>query len=382
MKGFYRVLMSVIGLVIVFSGVFSGLAYSQEKPILIGDISGFTGTYSAMAKNQKDSVEMAVAEINEGGGLLGRKIKVIHEDDENAPPVSTRKMERLILEEKADFCIGSISSAATLAIMEVAKKYNKILMVPISQSVKITGENKNKQTFRVNANPAITSKGLCKWMLTNLGKKFFLLTVDYAWGRSTSEEYHKVLREMGGTILGETFFPLNNKDFAPYFGKIKAAKPDVLFICAAGNDAISVVTQADQYGIKKLMPVCGDGSLVSEDILGAMGKSADGIVTADYYAAGLDTPENKAWVARYQKLYGEKPSKFSVSSYEAVMWAAQAIKKAGSLDTDKVVAALEGSTYHGPQGLKKMDPDSHQTSLTVYMMKIENGERKIFSKVD
>jgi branched-chain amino acid transport system substrate-binding protein len=130
------------------------------------------------------------------------------------------------------------------------------------------------------------------------------------------------------------------------------------------------------------MPICGDGSLVSEDILGAMGKSADGIVTADYYAAGLDTPENKAWAAKYLKLYGEKSSKFSVSTYEAVMWAAQAIKKAGSLDSDKVIAALEGSTYRGPQGVKVMDPDSHQTSLAIYMMKIENGERKIFAKVD
>ncbi|MBU2608313.1 MAG: ABC transporter substrate-binding protein, partial [Chloroflexi bacterium] len=139
------------------------------KPILIGSISGFTGTYSAMAKNQKDAIEMAIAEINEGGGLLGRKMKAIHEDDENAPPIATRKMERLILEEKVDFCVGSISSAATLAMMEIAKKYNKILMVPISQSVKITGESKNKQTFRVNANPSITSKGLCKWMLANLG---------------------------------------------------------------------------------------------------------------------------------------------------------------------------------------------------------------------
>jgi branched-chain amino acid transport system substrate-binding protein len=187
---------------------------------------------------------------------------------------------------------------------------------------------------------------------------------------------------MGGTIVGETFFPLNNKDFAPYFGKVKAAKPDVLFITAAGNDAVSVVTQADQYGIKKLMPICGDGSLVSEDILKAMGKSADGIVTADYYAAGLDLPENKVWVTKYEKLYGEKPSKFSVCSYEAVMWAAQAIKKAGTTDTDKVITALEGSTYSGPQGKKVMDPNSHQTSLAIYMMRIESGERKIFSKVD
>jgi branched-chain amino acid transport system substrate-binding protein len=219
-------------------------------------------------------------------------------------------------------------------------------------------------------------------MTTNLGKNYYLLTVDYAWGRSTSEEYNKLLKEKGANIVGETFFPLNTKDFAPYFGKIKAAKPDVLFITAAGNDSVSVVTQAEQYGVKKLMAICGDGSLVSSDILSALGSSANGIITADYYADTLDTPENKAWRGKYVELYGANPSKFSVSSYEAIMWAAQAIKKAGSLDTDKVIAALEGSTYHGPQGVKTMDPDCHQTSLTVYMIKIENGAHKIFAKTN
>jgi branched-chain amino acid transport system substrate-binding protein len=355
---------------------------AQDKPILIGNLSGFTGTYSAMAKMQKDSVEMAVNEINAAGGLLGRKLAVIHEDTETSPSIGTRKIERLILEKKVDFCIGAISSAVTLAMMEVAKKYNKILITSISQSVKITGEKRNKQTFRVNANPAITSGALCKWMIANLGNKFYLLTVDYAWGRSTSKQYHKRLTEMKANIVGETFFPLGNKDFAPYFGKIKAAKPDVLFITAAGNDAISVVTQANRYGINKMMPICGDGSLISADILEAQGDAANGIITADYYSASLDTPEHKAWEAKYENLYKAKPSKFSISSYEAVMWLAQAIKQAGSTDTDKVIAALEGSTYHGPQGIKTMDRDTHQTSLTVYMIKIVDGVRTIFAKVE
>jgi hypothetical protein len=159
-------------------------------------------------------------------------------------------MERLILEEKVDFCVGAISSAVTLAMMQVANKYNKILMVPISQSVKITGESKNKQTFRTCANPAITSKGLCKWMLGNLGKKVYLLTVDYEWGRSTSQEYHKALTEMGGTIVGETFFPLNNKDFAPYFGKIKATKPDAVLNTGYYPDIVLFMRQAREMGFQ------------------------------------------------------------------------------------------------------------------------------------
>ena len=126
--------------------------------------------------------------------------------------------------------------------------------------------------------------------------------------------------------------------------------------------------------------ICGDGSLVSSDILGALGSSANGIITADYYADTLDTPEHNAWKARYVKLFGSNPSKFSVSSYEGVMWAAQAIKKAGSLETGRIIQAFEGSTYHGPQGVKTMDAETHQTSLSVYMIKVENSIQKIFAK--
>jgi branched-chain amino acid transport system substrate-binding protein len=131
-----------------------------------------------------------------------------------------------------------------------------------------------------------------------------------------------------------------------------------------------------------MMTISGDGSLVSGDVLPGQGKSADGIITADYYAPVLDTPDNKAWAAKYKSLYKEDPSKFSVSSYEAMMWLAQAIKKAGSTDTDKVIAALEGSTYHGPQGVKVMDPNSHQTSLEVYMIKIADGKHTIIGKAN
>jgi ABC-type branched-subunit amino acid transport system substrate-binding protein len=370
----------LLGVFLCLGMLFCGSALAQ-KPIVVGSIWGITGTYAAMAKQAMDSIQMAIDEINASGGVLGRKLDQIKEDDENNPAIAARKYEKLALEKDMDFCIGSVASSATLNLMQLANKYNKVLMVPISQSMDITGKSKNKQTFRVNANPGITSGALCDWLVKNVAKNFYLLTVDYAWGRSTSEAYRKALPERGATIIGETFFPLETKDFAPYFGKIKAAKPEILFVTAAGNDAISVVGQLDQYGLKKMMTISGDGSLVSGDVLPGMAKTADGIITADYYSSVIDTPENKAFAAKYRELYKDDPSKFSVSSYEAVHWLAQAIKKAGTIESNKVIAALEGSTYKGPQGVKVMDPDSHQTSLEIYMIKIADGKPTIIGKV-
>jgi len=219
-------------------------------------------------------------------------------------------------------------------------------------------------------------------MMKNLGKKYYIIGADYAWPRSTAEVYTKFLKEAGAELIGETWFPLGNKDFAPYFGKIKAAKPEVLLMICAGNDAVSLASQVKQYGLAKQMKLAADGSFVSADIIKAHGNNADGIIIADFYVDTLNTPENKTFVKNYLARTKELPSKMALSSYEGVMWVAQAIKQAGSTDTDKVVKALEGSTYKGPQGSKKMDPVSHQSSLDVYMIKIENGKYKVMEKAN
>jgi ABC-type branched-subunit amino acid transport system substrate-binding protein len=368
--------------VALLSGFFIFSQAKAASDIVIGCIGDYTGTYAALSKQQKDAVNMAVDEINKSGGLLGRKLRVVHEDSATQVSMATQKLERLVLEEKVDFIIPPTTSSEVLAMMPIVEKYNKLMMVTLAQSVKITGENKNKQTFRCFANPEITAVPMVSWMMKNLGKRYYLLTVDYAWGRSASEVYNKLLKDAKAEILGETFFPLNTKDYAPYFGKVKAANPDVLFIVCAGNDAVSVVSQVNQYGLKKMYKIAGDGSLVSADIIKAHGNNADGIIIADFYADTLDTPENKAWVEKYVNLNGEKPSKMAVGTYEGVMWVAQAIKQTNSVDTDKLIKALEGSTFKGPQGVKKMDPVSHQSSLDVYMIKIEDGKYKFMGRAN
>jgi branched-chain amino acid transport system substrate-binding protein len=377
MKKFCALMVLFLGVVILF-----GQAHAAND-IVIGCIGDYTGTYAALSKQQKDAVNMAVDEINKAGGLLGRKVRVIHEDSATQVSMATQKLERLILEEKVDFIIPPTTSSEVLAMMPIALKHNKLMMVTLAQSMKITGDEKNKVTFRCFGNGEITAKPQSKWMVKNLGKKYYIIGADYAWPRSTAEVYTKFLKENGAEIIGETWFPLGNKDFAPYFGKIKAAKPEVLLMICAGNDAVSLVSQVNQYGLDKTMKLAADGSLVSQDIIKAHGKNADGIIIADFYVSNMNTPENKAFVNNYQARTKELPSKMAVSSYEGVMWVAQAIKATNSTDTDKLVKYLETSTYKGPQGTKTMDPVSHQSPLDVYMIKIENGgQYKIMEKVN
>jgi branched-chain amino acid transport system substrate-binding protein len=370
-------LVAVIVLVIALG--FPQLSAAQ-KPIKIGEPSGYTGTYAAMGQHQKWSTELALEEINAKGGVLGRKLEVIYEDDQNSPALSATKVEKLILQDGVDFLMAPISSACTLNVMKIAEKHKKVMMVGISQTAKITTEDCNRYTFRSLDNPIIEANAFVDWALKNLGKKIYFLTVDYAWGTSTADEYRKAIDRLGGTILGETRFPLETKDFAPYFGKIKAAQPEVLFLVAAGNDGISAVAQLNQYGLKKMMKIAGPGSLVAGDVFPAMGDTADGIYFVDRYSPGIPTPENKAFVEKFEKRYKELPSKFAASNYEGLLWLAQGIEQAKSIESEAVIKALEGSTFIGPQGPKKMRAGDHQPIIDMYIMKVEGKKQVIIDK--
>lgn len=361
---------------VLFFILFPRLSGAQ-KPIKIGMVNDFTGTYAAMGQQMKWAMEMAIEEINNKGGVIGRKVEVVTEDDQNNPSVSSSKVEKLILQDGVDFLFASTASHCTLADMKVAEKYKKVMIAHVSESAKITGEDCSRYTFRIAANMALEANTLIDWVLKNMGKKIFLIGADYAFGRSASEEYRKVIDRLGGKVVGESFFPLNNKDFAPYFGKIKAAKPDVLIVTAAGNDAISVVAQLKQYGLTKSMKIAGVGSLTASDVLPTHGANADGIITADRYSSEIPTPANKAFVEKYKKLYKEIPSKFVDGTYESIHWLAQAVERAKSTEAETVIKALEDSTFIGPQGPKKMRGGDHQAIMSMYILKCEGGKHVI-----
>jgi branched-chain amino acid transport system substrate-binding protein len=203
------------------------------------------------------------------------------------------------------------------------------------------------------------------------------MAMDFEWGKDTTAQYKKLVLQNGGEVLGETYFPLGSKDLSPYFGKILKAKPDILFCTAAGNDAIQLVNQLAEFGLKDRMQVAGAGSLVSGDVLKAMGKNANGILTADRYHVDIDSPENKRFVDKFSKNYKELPNKFSASTYEGAYVIAKAIEKAGSTDSEKIIKVLEGLQFMGPQGEKTIRAEDHQAILDMYILKCLDGKQII-----
>ncbi len=373
-----------IGCIIVLLGFFIfSQASGQQKTVKIGVLAPISGTYAGVGAHELWGIQLAVDEVNEKGGILGRKIELIPEDDEANATLVVRKATKLITQDNVDFLVGTVHSGATLAIMSVAEKYKIIHMVPVSEATAITEEKCSQYTFRAAGNARMQANALGPWTVENLGKKFYFIGADYAMGWAGVNTMEEVVIKHGGTSLGKVFAPLGTTDFASYLGKIKAANPQVLFINIAGNDALRIVTQLDEFGFKKLMKITGAPAIIDTNLLPAMGKASEGLISVGRYFYPIDRPQNKRFVEKFLKYSkGEYPNQYSEASYEAIIFLTMGAEKAGNTESEKMIKALEGLSFDGPQGFTTIRPGDHQTIRDKYIVEIKNGKIQIIGKRD
>ncbi|PYM61986.1 MAG: ABC transporter substrate-binding protein, partial [Candidatus Rokuibacteriota bacterium] len=196
--------------------------------IKIGFPGPTTGPFGALAKDQQQGAIVAMEEINATGGVLGKKVEILFRDDQLKPAVGAQRTKELIENEKCEFIVGGLAAHVQMAINEQTKKAGK-LFISVSQSDEITARpDWGPLTFHEALNPTITSRAVGTWVAQNLGKKWWILYADYAWGKQNNAVLSEVLKRQGGVLLGSTPYPLGNPEFSAHLPKILAAKPEVL----------------------------------------------------------------------------------------------------------------------------------------------------------
>src|SRR5215470_7150750 len=224
-------------------------------PIKIGFPLPLTGPFAAIAADQKRGAELAVDELNARGGVMGRKFEVLFRDDELKPAVGAQRTIELIESQGVDFIVGGLAAHVQMAINEQTKKAGK-LFVSISQSDEISAKpDTSPITFHEALNPTITGRVVGGWALQNLGKKYWIIYADYAWGKQNNAVLQDTLTKLGGTVLGSTPYPLGSAEFSAHLPKIQAAKPEVLMGAVPGADGVSFLKQVASFGMKKEMKI-------------------------------------------------------------------------------------------------------------------------------
>jgi branched-chain amino acid transport system substrate-binding protein len=346
------------------------LLQAQEAPIKIGFPVPLTGPYGTEAQDQVRAAQVAIAQFNEAGGLNGRKAELVVRDDKLNPGEAATRTLELVEKEKVNFVVGSLSAAVQLAINNVTKERG-VIFNSISQSDAINeASDFSKYTFHEALNPHMTSGAVGRYAFSKFGKRVAFLTADYAYGHEMVRGFLEAGKAFNIENLGDIRHPLGTSDFSTLLPRIQALKPDILCISNFGRDQQIVLKQATDFGVKKTTQIIAP--LLSHASRVAAGPQAfEGVIGGCSFYWGIEDKfaSTKAFNDTFRKMYdGKLPSDYGALGYGGVRTVLTAVKNAGSVDTDKVIVALEAlkyDFYKGPQYYRKCDHQSVQSVLVI-----------------
>lgn len=352
-------------------------AYAAD-PIKIGVISPLTGAWTVYGKAHISGFELAVQEINAAGGVLGRKLEIVIGDSKTEPRIVVEQANRLIRQEKVDFLAGTFSSAERNAAGPVVTQSNKILLYPTFYEGQ---ENEyypgvcNKNIFMFGPEPTQQVWPHMEYMMKKYGKKFFMIGSDYAWPRVTNKVTKQKLTELGGSVVGEVYIPFNTPQYESVLRDIRSSGANIIFHTLTGSDTVNFRRQFVAAGLNKdfILWTVDDEEVVTSGL--GPEVSAGTYVSFDYFMT-IKHANNADFLKRFRAKFGKDAlvNTVGVAMYNAAHMAALAIKKAGSVDTDKLRAALKGISYdHAPQGPVVMRTDDNQIVVPSYLMKVRKG---------
>ncbi|MBN9499789.1 MAG: ABC transporter substrate-binding protein [Alphaproteobacteria bacterium] len=375
------------GAVLAASPFRINLLQAQEATIKVGFPVPLTGPYGTEAQDQVRAAEVAIAEFNEGGGLNGRKAELLVRDDKLNPGEAATRTLELIEKEKVNFVVGSLSASVQLAVNNVTKERG-IIYNSISQSDEINEvKDFSKYTFHEALTPHLTAGAVGRYAFPKFGKKVAFLTADYAYGHEMVRGFQEAGKAFGIESLVDIRHPLGTTDFSALLPRIQALKPDILVISNFGRDQQIALKQATDFGMKKSMKIVAPILLYTGRVA-AGAQAFDGVIGGTSYYWGIENKvaSAKAFNDRFRKMHGGKvPSDYGALGYAGVKTLLMGAKAAGTLDTDKVIAAVEAlkyDYYKGPEYYRKCD---HQAVQSIFIIESksapQNGDADVFNVV-
>ncbi|MCG8694496.1 MAG: transporter substrate-binding protein [Minwuiales bacterium] len=340
--------------------------------IVVSQIHDQSGIFDIYGNPMVETFNLAVDEINASGGLLGKQVRSINYDPQSKMELYGQYAQQSALKDRVSVVHGGITSASREVIRPVLRRYNTLYFY----NTLYEGGVCDRNTFCTGTTPAQTVEKLVPYVTKNFGKKVYILAADYNYGQITAKWVTKFVRDNGGEVVETEFFPLDVTNFGPTIQKIQAAKPDSVMSALVGGAHLSFYRQWHASGMKNEIPIASTTFGAGNEHIVLTEEEGNGIVYACGYFMELDTPDSKAYVARFAKKYGENHSyltELPTATYEGVMLWAEAVKKAGTTDRMKVIEALEDNlSIDGPTGKVTVDPKTHHVIRSALIAECHN----------
>jgi branched-chain amino acid transport system substrate-binding protein len=345
-------------------------AFAQE-PIKIGELNSYKN-FAAFLEPYKKGWELAVEEVNAAGGVLERKIEIVSRDDNGVPGDAVRVAEELLSREKVAFLIGTFPSNVGLAVADFAKQRKTLFIAAEPLTDKIVWDAGNAYTFRLRTSTYMQTAMLIPDAAKLKKKRWAIVYPNYEYGQSATAAFKKLLKEKQPDVefVTEQAPPLGKIDAGAVAQALADAKPDAIFSSLFGPDLAKFVREGQQRGLFKGVEVFNLLAGEPEYLDPLKDEAPVGWYVTGYPWYDIKTPEHQKFLAAYQAKFKDYPRLGSVVGYSTVMSAVAVIKKAGSLDQDKLIAAMAGLQHSTPFGNITYRALDHQSTMGAYVGRI------------
>ncbi|HEX4409100.1 MAG TPA: ABC transporter substrate-binding protein [Xanthobacteraceae bacterium] len=350
---------------------------SAQETIKIGELNSYK-TQSAFLDPYKKGMELALDEINGKGGVLGKKIELITRDDGTNPGEAVRVAEELITREGVSMIAGTFLSNIGLAVTNFAGQKKVLFLAAEPLTDKITWQNGNKYTYRLRASTYMQTAMLMPAALAAKKKRWALVYPDFEYGQSAVENFKTLMKKAQPDVefVTEQATPLGKVDAGAVAQAIDDAKPDAIFNVLFGADLAKFVREGNTRGVFNNRTVVSLLSGEPEYLDPLKDEAPVGWIVTGYPWDKIKTPEHTAFLKAYQDKYNDYPRLGSIVGYVTMKSIAAGIAKAGSTDTEKMVAAFAGLKVDSPFGPIEYRASDHQATMGAFVGKIalENGK--------
>jgi branched-chain amino acid transport system substrate-binding protein len=343
----------------------------------IGELNSYKAQ-PAFLEPYKKGMELAIDEINQAGGVNGRKLELVTRDDNANPGDAVRVAEELVSREKVDVLSGTFLSNTGMAVADFAKQKKVFFLAGEPLTDKLTWQGGNEYTFRLRPGTYMQAAMLVPEAVKLKKKRWAVLYPNYEYGQSAAAAFKTLLKAAQPDVefVAEQAPPLGKLDAGSVVQALGDAKPDAIFNVLFGADLSKFVREGNTRGLFKDRAVVSLLTGEPEYLDPLRDEAPAGWVVTGYPWYGIQTPEHKSFFIAYHKKYNDYPRLGSVVGYSMIKSAAAGLRKAGSADTAKMVAAFKGLQVDTPFGKITYRPEDHQSTMGAFVGKTANDKGK------
>lgn len=356
--------------ILFLAGVLFATPVWAADSIKVGIVDCYSGPPSTYTTDVRDAFIQEVEKVNSQGGVLGKKIEYTTRDSKFQVSTGLSAAKELIMRQDVDILMGTINSALALAVSNLAKAERIPFLATFAKSEKITGSKGHRYVFGMNENTAMAGRAAAVALADMPFTTYWIGGDDYEYGHAIAESVWNHLKEIKPEVelLGQSWWKVGEPDFTPYITSMLSAQPDAAIIATGGADCVPFLKAAQSTGFAQKIPFYMHTATELATLKPLGDKAPAGVLgTSNYFFYYPETKENRDFVQDFQDNYDRYPTVGALYGYTAAKFIIEGLKKAGEVDTEKFIDAVEGMSVASPVGELTLRAFDHQVMFPMFM---------------